>query len=125
MVVDAESGVQCQPTVEILTKINVSGYFILVFVHQIAACAGLLSCHIFRPCLAAIAEPVEAQRDAVAGKETGTLIKRYAHHVVARMETSVLRRFAGAWRVAVVNPMLAPVVEDAQCAGRIVIFVVQ
>ena len=67
--------------------------------------------------------PVDAHGQAVAPEKRDALIPRYAQHPVAGVETVVQRLFAG--RVAVVDPMSSPVVEEAQGSGSPAVIVAQ
>ena len=91
MVVNANPGIESQPKPDVLPEIHVTRNLVLAPVHKVGTCPGILSLQIFRPCLSAITEPVKSQRDAVSLEESRTLIKRNAHHVIKRVETSVLR----------------------------------
>ena len=123
MVVNAQSGVEGQPRADVLSEVHVACHFILVLIHDVFPGSGLFAFHILCPRLTAITEPVEAKSNAVSCKEPGTLVKRKTHHVIERIETSVLRLLACARRIAVVYPMVAPVIEKAQTAGGAVVVV--
>ena len=83
MIVHTKPGIQSQPFSNVLTKIHISGNFILVFVNQIIASTLSFACHIISPCLTAITEPVESECDTVPFEELRALEQRHAHHVVA------------------------------------------
>ena len=125
MVVNAQTGIQRQPPAYILPEIHIAGYFVLALVNYILTGSGILTFYIFRPSLPAIAEPVETECYAVAFKKPGTLVKRDTHHIVKRIEPPVLRRLSGSRRIAVVNPMLTPVIKETQTAGCTLIPVLQ
>ena len=66
---------------------------------------------------------IETYGQAVAGEERGALIPRYAQHPVLGVEVRLLGLFSGV--VAVVNPVPAPVIEEAHGAGSAVVTIFQ
>ena len=66
---------------------------------------------------------IETYGQAVAGEERGALIPRYAQHPVLGVEVRLLGLFSGV--VAVVNPVPAPVIEEAHGAGSTVVTIFQ
>src|SRR5699024_4681366 len=109
--------IECQPSANVLPDVHIARHLVFMLVDQIPARAGLLSADIFVPCLAAVTEPVEAPCDSVPFEEPGTLVQRDAHHIVKRMKAIVFGFLTGRGCVAVVYPVVAPVVEETQRTG--------
>ncbi|EEB22933.1 hypothetical protein BACDOR_04581 [Phocaeicola dorei DSM 17855] len=88
-----------------------------MLIHHVAARAGAVAVHVLAPRMSPVAEPVEAEGNPVAFEKARALVERKAHHIVERIEAVVLRPLSGGGRVAVIDPMVAPVVEEAQRTG--------
>lgn len=73
--------------------------------------------------MSAIPEPVKAQSSAVTSEETGTLIEGNAHHIVIRKESLILRSFTGRRGIAIIDPMMAPVIEEANGTRGLLIMI--
>ncbi len=114
--VQTNARIDRKPARYMLAQVDISGQLVLVFVDNIAARTGLLARDILRPRPAAVTEPVEAQRKAAALEQTHALVYRHARHIVARVEAPLLRRLSRARRIAVVDPVSAPVVKQTQRA---------
>ena len=120
VVVEADAGVEGQPARDVLAEIDIARHL----VHRLVG-GGLVGVAVEErvPRLAAEVLVVHPDGQAVAPEERGALKPRHAQHLVARVEPVVERLLAR--RVAVVDAVAAPVVEEAQRAGGGAVVVAQ
>ena len=95
-----------------------------MLVHELRLVSCVVPADEFIPGFAAITEPVETGCETISGEGLDALIHRGSHHVVIGYEAICLRAFPLAGRVAVVYPVMPPVVEEAYRPGSLVIVVV-
>ena len=125
MVVDADACVDGQPSAEVLAEIDVGGYFVVVLFHVVGAFAFLLAFYDFVPFFTPETVPVDACREAVAPEEPPALVGGDAHHLVVGDEAVVagIAVVVGVDGVAVINPVVTPVVKETERPGGVGIIV--
>ena len=123
MVINPYAGIQREPCADILAEIHISCHLVLSDVHDILPLPPALPCDILVPGRAPEPVPVHPHSQTVAPEHPHTLVCRYAHHVVMRVETVIQRRLSGQNTVSVVDMMISPVVEHTQGSGRTLILV--
>ena len=116
MVVHTKAGIEGQPGSDVLPEIHITGHFMLRDIHDVLAFSVTLPGHIPVPCRTAETVPVHSGCQAVAPEKPHALICGYTHHVIVGIETVVQWSLAFRRHVAVVDKVVAPVVEHAQGA---------
>ena len=115
MVVGADACVDGEEGADVLAEVDVSGYFMVVPLEVVVMLAGTLALDVVVPFLSPETIPVDACGEAVAPEETGALVGGDAEHVVVGDEAveAGVAVVIGVGGVAVVNPVVTPVVEEA------------
>ena len=115
MVVGADACVDGEEGADVLAEVDVSGYFMVVPLEVVVMLAGTLALDVVVPFLSPETIPVDACGEAVAPEETGALVGGDAEHVVVGDEAVEAGGAVviGVGGVAVVNPVVTPVVEEA------------
>ena len=121
----AQTNIEGEPPTYILAKIDITCYLVLHFVDYVQAFALTIALYILIPSLTTDIIIVHACRQAVAVEELKALIPRNAHHIVTRIEAICQWNTAviGGGGVTVIDPMLAPIIEEAQCSPTLVVIV--
>ena len=123
MPVHPETGIKGNKACKVLTKICISGSLPLILINLQNVASLLRTGDKSIYCLAAIPVNIHTKGCPVALQQRKGLVSGGAHHIVVGDKTVGLR--SGPRRIAVIYPVMSPIIEEAYSSRCLFIFILQ